>query len=216
MLLQPASTAREWKCDWISKIIFGGWTRVGARDAYESQKCLAAQTWIVCLFVPCRGRSLHICKKSTWQNCPCPHLSLGHNLTTRPDYIQSQTVPPVSIPISRPLLAGWFLGLPACLMANGSQSNVKIQYGYVKISGNLLCLPFSWRQWTIMLKTVLQWEVEKLVCIKQIIAFRKNGCFYLPDETSNFPTQEILPFLDQWANLFFFVSQKFVLSFWPN
>ena len=133
-----------------------------------------------------------------------------------PDYIQSQTVPPVSIPISRPLLAGWFLGLPACLMANGSQSNVKIQYGYVKISGNLLCLPFSWRQWTIMLKTVLQWEVEKLVCIKQIIAFRKNGRFYLPDETSNFPTQEILPFLDQWANLFFFVSQKFVLSFWPN
>ena len=59
-----------------------------------------------------------------------------------------------------------------------------------------------------MLKTVLQWEVEKLVCIKQIIAFRKNGRFYLPDETSNFPTQEILPFLDQWANLFFFLHYK--------
>ena len=47
----------------------------------------------------------------------------------------------------------------------------------------------------VMCKTFYNAEVEELVCIKQIIASRKNGSFYPPDETSNFPTQEILPFL---------------------
>ena len=57
-------------------------------DVALSLKCWCCQS-VICLFVCPLSWSFspaQLSKKSTWQNCPCPHLLPGLCLTTKPTF----------------------------------------------------------------------------------------------------------------------------------